>query len=106
MIKHIVLFKLAPFAEGNSKHENALYLKEKLENLQSLIPELLKIEVDINDADASSENFDLILTSEFHNLEDLDVYVNHPEHQKIASFMSKVRTDRAAIDYTFDDDAR
>ncbi|MDD2551004.1 MAG: hypothetical protein PHO84_03990 [Dysgonamonadaceae bacterium] len=36
MIKHIVLFKLAPFAKGNSKQENALYLKEKLENLQHL----------------------------------------------------------------------
>lgn len=100
MIKHIVLFKLAPFAEGNSKQENALYLKERLEDLPSLIPELLKIDVFINDPDASSENYDLILITEFESLEDLDVYTNHPDHQEVASFMSKVRTDRAAIDYT------
>ena len=92
---------MAPFAEGNSKQENALYLKGKLENLQSLIPELLKIEVFINDLDASNENFDLILITEFDNQHNLEIYTNHPEHQKVASFISKVRTDRAAIDYTF-----
>ena len=57
MIKHIVLFKLASFAEGNSKQENAQYLKTKLEGLQDLIPELLKIEVFINSPKASPENF-------------------------------------------------
>ena len=48
MIKHVVLFKLAAFAEGNSKQENALYLKEQLENLESFIPELIKMEVVLN----------------------------------------------------------
>lgn len=99
MIKHVVLFKLAPFAEGSSKIENALYLKDKLENLQSLIPELIRIEVYLNMPEASADNYDLMLITEFDNLQDLDVYVNHPEHVKVASFMSKVRTDRAAIDY-------
>lgn len=99
MIKHVVLFKLAPFAEGNSKHENAIYLKDKLEGLQDLIPELLKVEVVLNNPQASTDNYDLMLLTEFDNLQDLDVYVNHPEHVKVASFISKVRTDRAAIDY-------
>ena len=99
MIKHIVLFKLASFSEGNSKQENAQYLKTKLEGLQDLIPELLKIEVCINSPKANSENYDLILVTEFDSFSDLNKYVNHPEHQKIAQFISKVKTDRAAIDY-------
>ena len=99
MIKHVVLFKLASSAEGNSMHENALYLKEKLENLQNLIPELLGIEVFINMPNVSAGNFDLMLIAEFENLQDLDIYVNHPEHVRVASFISKVKTDRAAIDY-------
>lgn len=101
MIKHVVLFKLAAFAEGNSKQENAIYLKEKLENLESLIPELSKIEVVLNIPGVSDQNFDLMLIAEFENLQDLDVYINHPEHVKVGSFLSKVRTDRAAIDFEF-----
>ena len=101
MIKHVVFFKLAPFAEGNSKQENALYLKDKLENLGNLIPELLKIEVFINILDVSADNYDIVLMAQFKNLQDLDVYVNHPEHVKVASFLGKVKTDRAAIDYHF-----
>lgn len=101
MIKHVVLFKLASFAEGNSKIENALYLKEKLENLQNIIPELLKIEVLLNMPDVSEDNYDLMLITEFENLEDLSIYAKHPEHLEITSFMSKVRTDRAAIDYHY-----
>jgi len=101
MIKHVVFFKLAPFAEGNSKQENALYLKAKLENLGNLIPELLKIEVFINILDVSADNYDIVLMAQFKNLQDLDVYVNHPEHVKVASFLGKVKTDRAAIDYHF-----
>ena len=99
MIKHIVLFKLAEYAEGNSKQENAQYLKEKLEGLQDLIPELLKIEVSINSLKASADNYDLILVTEFDNFSDLNSYNNHPEHQKIVHFISKVKTDRAALDY-------
>ena len=99
MIKHVVLFKLVPFAEGNSKHENALYLKEKLENLESLIPELLKMEVVINMANVSDQNYDLMLTAQVEDLAGLDAYIHHPEHVKVGAFISKVRTDRAAIDY-------
>ena len=99
MIKHIVLYKLHPFAEGNSKHENALYIKRKLEELQSVIPELQRIEVKINMPEVSADNYDLMLITEFNSLADLKVYANHPAHQEVVSFIAKVRTDRAAIDY-------
>jgi len=31
----------------------------------------------------------------------LEVYISHPEHQKVAAFIGKVRSERAAIDYEF-----
>ena len=99
MIKHVVLFKLQPFAEGNSKHENALYLKRKLEQLQGVVPELIKMEVFINMPGVSDENYDLMLIAEFNSVEDLKAYANHPAHLKVTSFMSKVREGRAAIDF-------
>lgn len=101
MIKHLVLFKLADEAEGNTKEKNALVIKEKLEALKGVIPAIRKIEVLINHADASPDNYDIVLDSEFDSLEDLQTYVVHPEHVKVGGFISKVRTDRAAIDYEF-----
>ena len=40
MIKHIVCFRLADEAEGKSKAENAQIIKEGLENLVNLIPQV------------------------------------------------------------------
>jgi len=99
MIRHLVLFKLADEAEGNSKSENARIIKERLEALKQVIPEIRKISVSINHPEAAGDNYDVVLDSEFRSLEDLKTYAVHPEHLKVGAFIAKVRTDRAAIDY-------
>lgn len=99
MIKHLVFFKLADKAEGKTKAENAVIIKNKLEALTAAIPEIQSLTVHINHPEASSENYDIVLDSEFKNLNDLKTYAEHPEHLKIAAFVGKVRTARAAIDY-------
>lgn len=101
MVRHIVLFKLADEAEGRSKAENALIIKERLEELKNTIPVIRKIEVKINLSEASADNHDVILESEFDTLEDVRTYAVHPEHIKVGEFIAKVRTSRAAIDYGF-----
>jgi hypothetical protein len=101
MVKHIVLFKLADEAEGRSKAENALVIKEMLEDLKNVIPVIRKIEVKVNLTEASADNHDIILDSEFDSLEDIKTYAVHPEHLKVGAFISKVRTSRAAIDFEF-----
>ncbi|MDR0422125.1 MAG: Dabb family protein [Proteiniphilum sp.] len=101
MIKHLVFFKLAEEAEGNVKAKNILLVKEKLEALKQVIPVIRKIEVLSNHPCASSDNYDIVLDSEFDSLEDLEVYSLHPEHQKVGEFIAKVRIGRAAIDYEF-----
>lgn len=101
MIKHLVLFKLANEAEGNSKEKNAQLIKEKLEALKDVIPVIRKIEVQINSPLASQDNYDIVLDSEFDSMEDVKTYALHPEHVKVVEFISKVRTARAAIDYEF-----
>lgn len=101
MIKHIVLFKLADQAEGKTKGENALIIKEQLEALKDLIPQIHKIQVDINHHDAAKDNYDIILDSEFKNLDDLNIYSTHPEHLKVGDYVKKVRVSRSAIDYEF-----
>ena len=101
MIKHLVFFKLAEEAEGNAKAENILLIKGKLEALKEVIPVIRKIEVFSNHPLASSENYDIVLDSEFDSLEDLKTYALHPGHLKVGEFIAKVRISRAAIDYEF-----
>ncbi len=99
MIKHIVFFGLADNAEGKTKVDNAAFIKSELENLKNLIPEIISIEVGINHPDAPAGNFDLALYTEFKNLDDLNSYQVHPEHKKVAAYIGKVKTSRAAVDY-------
>ena len=99
MIRLLVLFQLSEEAEGRSKAENARIIKEELEALQGVIPEIRRIEVKINHEAASDGNYDILLESEFDSLEDLQRYAMHPEHLKVGGYVSKVRTARAAIDY-------
>ncbi|MDR1517553.1 MAG: Dabb family protein [Dysgonamonadaceae bacterium] len=101
MVKHIVLFKLADKAEGNSKLRNAEIIKERLENLKNSIPQIRKIHVHINAQDAPDGNYDTILDTEFDNMDDVKSYAVHPDHLKAVEFITKVRVSRAAIDYEF-----
>ncbi|WP_298653621.1 Dabb family protein [uncultured Proteiniphilum sp.] len=101
MIKHLVFFKLAEEADGNSKPENILIIKERLESLREMIPVIRKMEVFPNHFQASSENYDIVLDSEFDSLQDLKAYAVHPGHLKVREFIAKVSIGRAAIDYEF-----
>lgn len=96
MIRHIVFWELADEAEGRKKSENARIIKEGLESLVGVVPGLLEAEVGINE---NSGEYDAALVSLFENLEALEGYQTHPAHQKVRSFVSKVRLARTAVDY-------
>ena len=98
MIKHIVMWTLLDNAEGNNKTENAKMLKIKLEALPSQIPVIKYFEVGINNPKTSG-NFDVVLISHFNSWQDLDTYINHPIHKELGSFVSKIRKDRAVVDF-------
>ena len=100
MIKHIVMWRLEDFADGRIKLENAKIIKENLEALVGIIPEIVKLEVGI-DILGTNQSYDVVLVSEFKNLEELDTYAKHPEHVKVGEFVGKVRKDRVAVDYEF-----
>jgi len=98
MIKHIVAWKLKDNAEGMAKTENAIRIKELLENLKNLIPQIVDIEVGIN-FNTSDSAYDVALYSVFKSETDLNVYQVHPEHLKVAEFVRKVVEKRVVIDY-------
>lgn len=99
MIKHIVFFRLHDQAEGKTKQQNALVIKQGLENLINLVPKLKHAEVGINIPNAPKTDYDICLQCEFDTWDDLNLYANHPEHLKVADYIAKCRSARAAVDY-------
>lgn len=98
MIKHIVMWKLKESMEGMEKAEIALKMKADLESLISEISQIRKIEIGINILD-SQQAYDVVIYSEFDNMQDLNIYQEHPAHLKVAEFVGKVRESRAVVDY-------
>ena len=98
MVKHIVMWKLKEQAHGNTKARNAELIKEKLESLNGKIPGMLKLEVGI-DFSATKDSCDVALYSEFKSKEDLNNYMNHPDHKAIMPFVGEAREERRGVDY-------
>lgn len=98
MVKHIVFWKLHEEANGQSKAENALAIKQQLEDLNGKIPGLILLEVGI-DFLHSAESADVVLYSEFESREALDAYAIHPLHKAVMPFIASARSERRVVDY-------
>ena len=85
MLKHIVMWKLKEFAEGKTKAENAQFMKENLERLVGIIPEIKSLQVGINEK-ISDMAYDAVLISTFEDAEALARYKEHPEHVKVSNY--------------------
>lgn len=96
MIEHVVMWKLKPEAEGRGACENALRIKNGLEALLGVVPQLRSCLVGENIAEG---NYDLCLITTFDSMEDLEAYKIHPEHVKIASYCRLVCDSRIACDF-------
>lgn len=94
------MWKFKDFAEGKSKAENIIILKERLESLKKEISEIIEIRVGIN-IESDYSNFDAVLHSYFDNIEELEKYQNHPKHNEVAEWIGKVRDERYCVDYEF-----
>jgi hypothetical protein len=100
MVKHIVFWKLKEHANNQTKAENALAIKQKLEDLNGKIEGLIFLEVGI-DFLGSAESADLVLYSEFESKEALDFYAAHPLHKAVMPFIAEARNERRVVDYGF-----
>lgn len=96
MIKHVVMWKLLPEAEGRTAIENAQWMKEHLEALMGKVPELRSCEVGVN---LKEGNYDACLIATFESMEELGKYAVNPDHQKIQEYCKKIRESRVACDF-------
>ncbi len=100
MFKHIVMWKIKDHVEGLTKYQSAQKAKRLLEAVAEKVPQVVSLEVGIH-IDASDDAFasDLVMISEFANRNDLQAYLDHPEHKKIIPFMKSIRDERRVVDY-------
>ncbi|GBU24236.1 hypothetical protein R83H12_00864 [Fibrobacteria bacterium R8-3-H12] len=96
MIKHLVLWKMKPMAEGRTGKENAEILVQRLNALKSVIPCIVSIEAGINYRDLPSA-YDVGLHTAFKTKEDLETYQNHPAHVQVAEWTKSGITEARAM---------
>jgi len=94
MLVHIVMFK---FKEENKK-ANIIQAKQMLENLMGAIPSLRSMDVGVNFIEADRA-MDLSIITAFESKGGLDAYDEHPEHQKVLTFIKSVVEYSKACDY-------
>ncbi|MBS7409168.1 MAG: Dabb family protein [Prevotellamassilia sp.] len=98
MLKHIVMWKFIDGALGQSSQAHAMWMKQHLEALMGVVPEIKQIEVGVNTS-KSPMAYDAVLTLVVEDTEALQRYRLHPEHQKISQHCHEVRSSRTVVDY-------
>jgi hypothetical protein len=92
------MWRFVDGAEGKSKEEHALWMKEHLEALVGVVPQIRTLEVGIN-CYPSETSYDAVLISTFDNKEAMEQYKVHPAHVAVSEYCKKVRESRVDIDY-------
>jgi len=97
MIKHIVMWRLKS-EDMDQKAADARKMKGILESMRGKIGEIRKMEVGLN-FNPNDAAYDVLLYTEFDSKEDLLVYANHPEHEKVKQQIGPLRIARTVVDY-------
>jgi hypothetical protein len=98
MLKHVVMWRFVESAEGKSRKENAQWMKEHLEALVGVVPEIRSMEVGVNCYPGETA-YDAVLISTFDDVDAMNRYKVHPAHVAVAEYCKKVRESRVDIDY-------
>jgi len=95
-IRHVVSWKLAATDEAE-RAEHAARIKRGLESLPAVIPQLRFLQVGVNVV--PSNEFDVVLISDFDTVDDIAIYQEHPAHLEVAGFIRSVVASRASVDF-------
>lgn len=97
MIKHIVMWRVRG-ETAEARRAASEQIKKLFEQLRSLIPGLLELEVGI---DVSGVDYacDVVLYTEFDSVDALEAYAAHPEHLRVKHALGDLRVARFQVDY-------
>lgn len=101
MIKHIVFWKINENGSDEDRRETCRLFREKTEYLRTVIPQIRQAQVALNYNTGNPGAFHICIDSVFDSNEDLQLYINHPEHLKVRAFMDTVSYGKTVFDYVF-----
>lgn len=93
MVTHVVTFKLS-----DASPEHLAHCRRRLEDLVGLVPTLRSMTVGCNVV-ASTRAHDLVLIAAFDDLEGLQAYQGHPDHEEVGSYMRSAATAIVSVDF-------
>lgn len=95
MIKHVVIWKFQPEAEGNGYAANQQLVQKALLNMRGRIDGLIDLETGVEDDR-------MVLISLHRDRESLQLYQKHPVHLEVKALVAGVTAERMAVDYPVD----
>jgi quinol monooxygenase YgiN len=96
MIKHVVLIKFKPEVTEDQVDD----VERSLDALPGAIPEILSYDFG-RDVVHSERSFDFGLVSSFSDLEALERYEEHPDHQAVLGKLKSLCDQIIVVDFTF-----
>jgi Stress responsive A/B Barrel Domain len=97
MIRHIVTFTFAA-DDLDQRRADALEAKRRLEALNDLVPDILRLEVGI-DLGLIESHGHAVLVSDFAEYAHVEAYQVHPAHVEASNAVAALSKARVAVDY-------
>lgn len=97
MLKHVVFFKF----KDTVGDEEIVDLENSLDGLPPVIPEILSYEFG-RDVVRSERSYDLALVSTFKDLDAMQRYQKHPDHQVVLKKVNDLCESVLAVDFVTD----
>ncbi len=97
MLTHVVFFKFNP----RTSDTDIQHVKEALQTLPAAISEIREFRVG-RDIVRSDRSYDLALVSSFEDLDAMQRYQVHPEHQKVVAYVKTITSSIIAVDFLED----
>lgn len=99
MLRHIVMYRFLPQAEGRTKEENLQLASELAARFEGNIPELRAFSCGIGSQAQAAGNYDIVLICDLDSFEALASYKENPTHKAFGAHCHAVSDARAAIDF-------
>ena len=96
MVRHIVAWNFADGFSDAENAENAVLIKQQLQELAALIDGIIEIKVYIEPMPDS--NRAVVLSSLFESVEAFNAYKTHPEHVRVGKLVRASTKDRVCFD--------
>jgi hypothetical protein len=94
------MFKFKDVKNEEDRLQKTNKIKSTFMPLRNIINIVESYEVAINSR-KTDFSYDVALISEFNTWNDLETYINHPEHIKAIEICKDIKKEKAVIDYEF-----